>query len=83
MDHGKPEGGKWTYDGDNRKKYPKGKIPPSIAFPVKTSFHKEAEVYVKESFHHHYGELNDFVVYPIDYLSAEAWLEQFFCVSFP
>ena len=30
---GSPEGGKWTYDVDNRKKYPKGKTPPSIQFP--------------------------------------------------
>ena len=27
---GTPKGGKWTYDVDNRKKYPKNKIPPKI-----------------------------------------------------
>jgi len=27
---GKPEGGKWTYDADNRKKYPKDKPPPAV-----------------------------------------------------
>ena len=31
----KPMGGKWTYDAENRKKYPKGKIPPQIDLPKK------------------------------------------------
>lgn len=77
MDNGKPEGGKWTYDSDNRKKYPKGKVAPTIQFPTKTEFHIEAENYVNKHFESHYGELNDFVIYPIDYKSAEDWFEQF------
>lgn len=78
IENGKPEGGKWTYDSENRKKYPKDKVPPSIQFPQKSNYHQEAERYVKQYFGHHYGELNEFVVYPIDFESAEAWLEQFF-----
>ncbi len=73
----KPLGGKWTFDAENRKKYPKGKTPPIISFPKKTKFHKEAETYVEKNFDSHYGELNDFVVYPIDFESAEKWLDQF------
>ncbi|GGD07297.1 cryptochrome/photolyase family protein [Hyunsoonleella pacifica] len=76
--HGdQPEGGKWTYDADNRKKYPKGKTPPAIYFPEKTTYHQEAESYVEYYFKSHYGKLNDFVLYPIDFTSAEAWFEQF------
>lgn len=78
MDQGRPEGGKWTYDSDNRKKYPKGKIPPSIQFPIKSNYHIEAENYVNEHFSDYYGELNDFITYPINHQSAEDWLEQFF-----
>ena len=78
MDSGEPVGGKLTYDSDNRKKYPKGKIPPSIQFPDKTDYHKEAKHYVNDNFSTHYGELNDFIIYPIDFESAEQWLEQFF-----
>lgn len=77
-----PEGGKWTYDVDNRKKYPKGKTPPNIQFPDKTEYHKEAENYVKSNFENHYGELNDFAIYPIDFNTAEKWLEQFLEVRF-
>ncbi|MBC2846196.1 cryptochrome/photolyase family protein [Winogradskyella flava] len=73
-----PEGGKWTYDGDNRKKYPKDKTPPNIQFPDQTSYHKEAEDYVRSNFSNHYGQLTEFTIYPIDFESAEDWLQQFF-----
>ncbi|MBO6879678.1 cryptochrome/photolyase family protein [Winogradskyella sp.] len=73
-----PEGGNWTYDGDNRKKYPKDKTPPHIQFPDKSNYHKEAENYVNEHFKNHYGQLNDFLIYPIDFKSSKDWLQQFF-----
>lgn len=72
-----PEGGKWTYDSENRKKYPKDKTAPTIQFPDKTEFHKEAEDYVNEHFGNHYGKLTDFAIYPIDYKSSTVWFEQF------
>jgi deoxyribodipyrimidine photolyase-related protein len=77
MASGEPEGGQWTYDSENRKKYPKDKTPPSFQFPDKSEYHKEAETYVNEHFDSHYGELSDFVLYPIDFSSAEAWLQGF------
>ena len=73
-----PEGGKWTYDGDNRKKYPKDKIPPNIQFPDKSDYHNEAEDYVNKNFSDHYGQLTDLTIYPIDFQSSEDWLQQFF-----
>ncbi|MDN3493361.1 cryptochrome/photolyase family protein [Winogradskyella bathintestinalis] len=78
MVNSEPEGGKLTYDSDNRKKYPKDKTPPSIHFPDKTEYHKEAEAYVNANFSEYYGELNDFVIYPIDFKASEDWLHQFF-----
>jgi len=77
-----PQGGKWTYDSDNRKKYPKGKTPPQIQFPDKTDFHREAEDYVNKNFKNHYGQLSDFALYPIDYETSEAWFQQFLEVRF-
>lgn len=78
MQGDQPVRGKWTYDSENRKKYPKGKTPPTLHFPEKTKYHIEAEKYVQDNFSKNYGQLNDFVIYPIDFESAEAWLEQFF-----
>ncbi len=82
MTSGEPEGGKWTYDSDNRKKYPKDKTPPHIQFPDKTDYHKEAETYVNEYFNAHYGELTDFALYPIDYKTSESWFQQFLDIRF-
>ena len=39
---GNPEGGKWTYDTDNRKKYPANKYPPHVQFPDTDAYYKEA-----------------------------------------
>ena len=82
MDGKNPAGGSWTYDGDNRKKYPKGKTPPNIQFPETSKYHKEAKEYVSKHFSNNYGKLNDFLVYPIDFKSAEEWLQQFFEIRF-
>lgn len=77
-----PEGGKWTYDSENRKKYPKDKTPPNIQFPERSEYYEEAVKYTKKHFDNHYGELNDFINYPIDFESSEAWLQQFFDYRF-
>ncbi|NRA94164.1 MAG: cryptochrome/photolyase family protein, partial [Psychroserpens sp.] len=82
MEGDSPEGGKWTYDVDNRKKYPKDKVPPSIQFPTVSKYHSEAIEYVETNFNAHYGELSDFVTYPVDFESAEHWLEQFLTTRF-
>jgi len=45
----KPVGGKWTFDDENRKKYPKGKIPPEINFPpYKKNFLEDGEKYIEK-----------------------------------
>jgi deoxyribodipyrimidine photolyase-related protein len=82
MVSGEPEGGKLTYDSDNRKKYPKDKTPPNIQFPDKTKYHKDADDYVNEHFSNHYGELTDFSIYPIDYKTSEDWFQQFLEIRF-
>ena len=38
IENGEPKGGKWTFDTENRKKYPKGKIPPTISFPESNEY---------------------------------------------
>ncbi|MBL6667510.1 MAG: cryptochrome/photolyase family protein, partial [Crocinitomicaceae bacterium] len=54
---GSPKGGKWTYDVDNRKKYPKGKQPPEIQFPKSSPYWEEAVQYVETHFHDYPGAL--------------------------
>ncbi len=72
-----PQGGKWSFDDENREKYPKDKTPPEVEFPEKNKFTKEAEKYVKENFGDNYGELEGEFNYPATFKEAENWLEQF------
>lgn len=73
----KPKGGKWTYDTENRKKYPKDKTPPAIHFPENTSYWEEAISYVEKHFGENPGELSKEQVYPINREQSIEWLEQF------
>jgi len=77
-DDDNPIGGKWTYDDENRKKYPKNKIPPSIKYPKADSdFHKEAKFYVESNYPINYGKLDSEIKYPTDYPTAKSWLSDF------
>ena len=73
-----PIGGKWSFDAENRKKYPKGKTPPAVSFPKKDKYWKEAVAYVKEHFSDNLGSLNDEPLYPYTRAATEKWLQQFF-----
>jgi deoxyribodipyrimidine photolyase-related protein len=78
-DAGKPIGGKWTFDAENRSKFPKYEIVPTIEFPVTNKYVVEAKKYVAEHFHNNYGtntsSLKSF--YATTFEEAEAWLENF------
>jgi deoxyribodipyrimidine photolyase-related protein len=74
---GKPTGGKWTFDTENRKKYPAKKTPPAIQFPDVDSYYSDAIKYVKTHFAHHYGSLTNFALYPNSFAASKQWLTQF------
>jgi Uncharacterized protein related to deoxyribodipyrimidine photolyase len=72
-----PQGGQWTFDAENRLKYPKGKTPPEIHFPKTNEFWKEAKQYVAEIFASNYGEISDRFIYPTTFAESRSWLNQF------
>ncbi len=72
-----PIGGKWTYDTENRKKYPKSKTPPNIYFPKPSAYWTEAVAYTKKHFPNNPGEISADPIYPISHQEAEEWLKQF------
>ena len=78
----KPLGGKWTYDDENRLKYPKGKMPPKVHFPKPNAFYKEALTYTEKHFHDNYGKLNSNFIYPTTHEESKSWLEDFFKTRF-
>ncbi|HMP73014.1 MAG TPA: cryptochrome/photolyase family protein [Kiritimatiellia bacterium] len=51
VEGGKPVGGKWTFDAENRKRWPKGRHPPQVYRPAAGPYpvtHQEA----REALHH-------------------------------
>jgi deoxyribodipyrimidine photolyase-related protein len=73
-----PIGGQWSFDAENRKKYPKTKIVPSIEFPSENAFVLEAKKYVSAHFNTNIGENKSVNNYPTTFEESENWLEQFF-----
>jgi len=76
-EQGNPMGGQWTFDSENRKKYPKGKTPPNIYFPKSDEFWLEAVNYTEEHFSQNPGEVSKDPIYPNNHSEAKAWFEQF------
>lgn len=73
----KPIGEKWSFDGENRKKFPSSKIPPFVQFPENDNIQKEAFDYTKTSFSDNLGKLSSTFNYPTDFESAKKWLDEF------
>jgi deoxyribodipyrimidine photolyase-related protein len=74
----KPLGGKWTFDDENRLKYPKGKIPPQFEILKMNTFYLEAFNYTREHFPDNYGLLNSEFIYPSTFAESRNFLQEFF-----
>jgi len=72
-----PIGGKWSFDNENRLKYPKGKTPPAVEKIALDGFYKEAFEYMEKYFKSNYGDLNRNFIYPSSHRAAKQWLQQF------
>ncbi|MCK7525516.1 MAG: cryptochrome/photolyase family protein [Ignavibacteriales bacterium] len=76
VEDGKPVGGKWSFDDENRKKLPKGYKSPKLNFPEDTEYELEAIDYVEKYFPNNPGSGFDFI-YPVTFEQAEDWLNDF------
>jgi len=72
-----PVGGKWSFDTDNRKKYPKEKAPPKVAELAVDHLFQEASSYVQKNFKSNPGIFTDKPIYPHNHELADEWLELF------
>ncbi len=72
-----PVGGKWTYDYENRKKYPKNKLPPAVHFPNSSEVWDEAVNYTMSNFPENPGSISTERLYPVTHQESTDWLEQF------
>ncbi len=73
----KPVGGKWSFDAENRKKYPRNKIAPAIRFPEQNEFYSEAIDYIEKHFAKNPGSVSSSPLYPVDFESADNALQEF------
>ena len=76
MKDGKPSGGKYSYDEDNRKKIPKGHTPPKIKFAKPSANFKTSKKCVEKYFSSHIGAIEDFF-YPTTIKDANKFFENF------
>ncbi|MDX1956336.1 MAG: cryptochrome/photolyase family protein [Chitinophagaceae bacterium] len=73
---GKPVGGKWTYDAENREKFPRKGLPPLVDLPKPNEEVNEAVEYVEQYFPGNPGTSKGFF-FPVDHSSALTWFSDF------
>lgn len=72
---GQPEGGQYSFDADNRKRMPKGHVPPALPQLKASKTWSEATQWVEEHFPNNPGEIG--LVYPVEHVEARKWLSNF------
>ena len=82
IDNNDPAGGKWTYDNENREKYPKNKKTPNILYPKTDEIQAEAVRYVTNHFNNNLGSINSKIIYPNNFKSAKKWFHEFLKIRF-
>lgn len=77
-----PVGGKWSFDDENRLKYPKAQQPPIITAVEENVFYTEAMAYVEKEFPNNYGNARPALMYPTTFEESKRWLHQFLAARF-
>lgn len=75
-ENGKPQGGVFSFDAENRKKLPKHFSHPPLYKIEENEYIKEAKVYISKNFKSNYGSVEEFN-YSIDSKSAKEAFEHF------
>ena len=77
LENGKPEGGKWSFDAENREKLPRKVELPQPLKIKETTLTKEALKYVETNFAANPG-VGDAPLYPTTRTEAVEWMNDFF-----
>ena len=81
-EEGKPLGGKWTYDAENRAKFPKKEKVPDLPLPLENKYIKEAKQYLQKYFSSNHGDINGPHLFATTHNEAEDWLDEFLTKRF-
>ena len=76
MDKGKPKGGKWSFDEDNRKKLPSSIKIPNMIEANETNHTKKLKKEIEKLFPKHPGDVNNFWL-PTTFSDSIKWLDHF------
>jgi len=76
MDGDKPEGGKWSFDAENRKKLPKNIEIPVLPKLKSADFESELKQTIESKFTNHPGKLEK-VWFPTNRSNSIKWLKNF------
>lgn len=71
-----PEGGRWSFDEDNRKPMPKRVTVPSVRWPEPSDHVQAVQKLVKQHFSDHPGDADDFQ-WPVTRRQVLAFLDRF------
>jgi deoxyribodipyrimidine photolyase-related protein len=71
-----PVGGKWSFDAENRERFPKNRKSPAITWSPANEFIREATSYAEKHFPSAPGSGSQFG-YPVNFHDAEQWFEDF------
>ncbi|MGV3578723.1 cryptochrome/photolyase family protein [Brevundimonas sp.] len=82
LDDGKPVGGQWNYDAENRKKLTRGLRPPARLRTPPDEIAREAIAHVARLFPDHFGDLHAFG-WPVTAEQAETVLADFLANILP
>ena len=80
MDGTKPRGGKWSFDEDNRKRFPKNQPAPRLSMvrtDMENTYWIEAISYVQMYFPNAPGAIQGDFDYAISHEGAQRWLQDF------
>jgi len=76
-ENNKPLYNKWSFDRENRSKYPKDiKEPENYKINQNNKYIIEAKEYIENNFKNHYGKIDNFI-FPINRKDAIKWLKFF------
>ncbi len=74
---GSPTGGKWSFDAENRKRFPKRETAPAVQGSASNKFIEEAVKYVQEHFPDNYGTITSPYFFAVTFNDAEERLDDF------
>ena len=75
--NGDPVGGKWSFDADNRQRFPKKEKAPLLELPGENDYIVEAKQYVQQHFPENYGSANGPHLFVVTFEDAANWLDDF------